>query len=72
MPVSPRDILAELIAINTTDPGGDNTAAARAGAKQLIAAGFAAADVQILVPEGRPNKGNLVARLRSANSTLKP
>lgn len=71
-PASPREILAELISINTTDPGGDNTAAARAVAKHLISAGFPAADVQILVPEGRPNKGNLVARLRSANSTLKP
>jgi len=63
---SPRDlarsILAELIGINTTDSEGDNTRAAEAMAKRLLAAGYPAADVQVVVPA--PKKGNLVARLR--------
>ena len=59
-----RDIFRELIEINTTDSAGDNTAAARAMAKRLLDAGYAAGDVQVLVPPGRPDKGNLVARLR--------
>ena len=63
-----RGILRELIAINTTDSAaGDNTAAARAVAKTLVAAGYPAGDVQVLVPPGRSSKGNLVARLRSAS-----
>ncbi len=72
-PASPaREILTELIGINTTDPGGDNTVAARAVARRLISAGFPEADVQILTPPGRPNKGNLVARLRAKSGALKP
>ncbi len=67
-----REILAELIAINTTDPGGDNTTAAKAVAKRLLAGGFPEADIQILTPPGRPNKGNLVVRYRAKNSTLRP
>src|SRR5580698_4903729 len=68
-----RDIFQQLIEINTTDSSGDNTAAARAMAKRLLDAGFPESDVKVLVPAGRPNKGNLVARLHgAANTTLKP
>lgn len=65
-----REIFAELIGINTTDSVGDNTAAVEAMAKRLLAAGYPAADVQILTPVER--KGNLVARLRSPAPTAKP
>jgi hypothetical protein len=58
-----REIFHQLIEINTTDSSGDNTAAARAMAKRLLDAGFPVSDVKVLVPEGRANKGNLVARL---------
>ena len=65
-----RDILKELIEINTTDSTGDNTAAAQAMADRLLAAGFPAADIQVLGPvEG---KGNLVARYRGRDSGRKP
>ena len=57
------DLFRELVEINTTQSMGDNTAAARAMAAQLLAAGFGPEDVQVLVPA--PRKGNLVARLRS-------
>src|SRR4029077_6087201 len=57
-----REIYQELIEINTTNSVGDNTKAAEAMARRLIAAGFPAADVQVLVPT--PRKGNMVARLR--------
>ncbi|MCU1327615.1 MAG: Acetylornithine deacetylase [Bryobacterales bacterium] len=67
-----REILTELIAINTTDSGGNNTTAAEAMAKRLLAAGYPQADVQVLVPPGRPTKGNLVARLRAKDSQLRP
>ena len=68
-----RDIFRELIEINTTDSFGDNTAAARAMEKRFLAAGFPRQDVQLLVPPGRANKGNLVVRLHgAAGSKLKP
>jgi acetylornithine deacetylase/succinyl-diaminopimelate desuccinylase-like protein len=65
-----RDLLKELVEINTTDSSGDNTAAAEAMAARLRAAGFPEEDVQVLGP--RPNKGNLVARFRGRNVDRKP
>ena len=56
-----RDIFAELIAINTTVDSGA-TRAAEALARRLTAAGFPAADVQLVGP--KPRKQNLVVRLR--------
>lgn len=61
-----RDILQELIEINTTDSSGSTTVAAEAMRKRLLAAGFAAEDVTVLGPNER--KGNLVARLRGARA----
>ena len=61
-----RDILKELIEINTTDSTGDCTKAAQAMAARLLAAGFAAEDVKVLAPA--PRKGNLVARLRGTGA----
>lgn len=65
-----RELLAELVAINTTHSQGDNTAASQAMANRLLAAGFPEEDVQVLVPA--EYKGNLVARLRGRNRDLKP
>jgi acetylornithine deacetylase/succinyl-diaminopimelate desuccinylase-like protein len=56
-----REILAELVAINTTQDSGA-TRAARALARRLTAAGFPARDVQLAGP--KPRKQNLVVRLR--------
>ncbi len=65
-----REILRELIEINTTDsPAGDCTLAAQAMASRLRAAGFAEEDVKVVGPN--PRKRNLVARLRGAG-TRKP
>ena len=61
-----RDILQQLIEINTTDSVGSTTVAAQAMAKRLLDAGFPAADVQVLGPNDR--KGNLVARLRGTGA----
>src|SRR5499433_1374539 len=61
-----REIYQELIEINTTNSVGDNTKAAEAMARRLLAAGFPAADVKVLAPA--PRKGNVVARLRGAGA----
>ncbi len=61
------EIFKQLIEINTTDtPSGNVTTAAEAVAARLTAAGFAAADVQVLGPD--PRKGNLVARYRGTGA----
>lgn len=65
-----RDLLKELVEIDTTHSKGDNTRAAQAMAARLIAAGFPEADVQVLEPA--PRKGNLVARYRGRDSGRKP
>jgi acetylornithine deacetylase/succinyl-diaminopimelate desuccinylase-like protein len=62
-----RAIFKELIEINTTDtPAGNVTTAAEAVAARLKAAGWPAADIQILGPD--PRKGNLVARYRGTGA----
>ena len=58
-----RDILAELIGINTTHDHGSTTAAAQAMARRLVAAGFPDSDVQVVGPTTSRNQ-NLVARYR--------
>jgi acetylornithine deacetylase/succinyl-diaminopimelate desuccinylase-like protein len=65
-----RDLLRELIEINTTHSVGDNTAAAQAMADRLLAAGFPAEDVHVLAPVER--KGNLVARYRGRDTGRRP
>jgi acetylornithine deacetylase/succinyl-diaminopimelate desuccinylase-like protein len=68
-----REIYQQLIEINTVDSVGSVTRAADAMAARFRAAGFPAGDVQILVPDGKPTKGNLVVRYHGrAGSTLKP
>ncbi len=59
-----REIFQELIEIDTTHATGSTTDAAEAMASRLRAAGFPAADVQVIGPH--PKKGNLVARFRGS------
>src|SRR5438309_9783754 len=61
------DIYKELVEINTVTETGDTGRAADAMAARLRAAGFDAADVQVLKPA--PRKGNLVARLRGTGAS---
>ena len=57
-----RELLRELIDIDTTPDHGSTTAAAEAMAKRFLDAGFDPADVQVL--GDNPLKRNLVVRLR--------
>lgn len=61
-----RDILRELIEINTTHSTGSTGKAAEAMAARLREAGFPAEDIQILGP--RPERANLVARLHGTGA----
>jgi acetylornithine deacetylase/succinyl-diaminopimelate desuccinylase-like protein len=60
---SARELLRELVEINSTHAHG-STEAAQALAARFLAAGFAPQDVTFLAPADHPNKGNLVVRLR--------
>lgn len=57
-----RELLQELIGIDTTPDHGSTTAAAETLAKRFLAAGFDPADVHVL--GDHPRKRNLVVRLR--------
>jgi acetylornithine deacetylase/succinyl-diaminopimelate desuccinylase-like protein len=65
-----RELFEELIEVNTTNSVGDNTAAAEAMRRRLLAAGFPEEDVVVVEPA--PRKGNLVARLRGRDTGTPP
>lgn len=67
-----RDLYKELIEINTTLSSGSCTAAAQAMGARLKAAGFADADLQVIVPKDRPKDGALVATLQGSDPKAKP
>ncbi|MEP6494079.1 MAG: M20/M25/M40 family metallo-hydrolase [bacterium] len=67
-----RSIYKELIEINTVDSVGSVTKAAEAMAARFKAAGFAANDIQLLIPPGKPNKGNLIVRYRGRGGANGP
>lgn len=57
-----REMLAQLVAIDSTHAHG-STAAAQWAAQRLRAAGFEARDLVLLAPAAHPEAGNLVVRL---------
>jgi acetylornithine deacetylase/succinyl-diaminopimelate desuccinylase-like protein len=65
-----RQLLEELIEINTSDSAGRSREAAEAMARHLLAAGFPAADVRVMGPD--PKFQSLVARYRGRTQTRKP
>lgn len=65
-----RDLLKELVEINTSESEGSTAKAAYAMAARLKAAGFPDSDV--VVVEHAPRKGNLIARLRGRSGGKKP
>lgn len=67
-----RDLYKELVEINTTLSVGSCTAAAEAMGARLKAAGFPADDVKVVVADGHPKEGSLVAILRGTDPKSKP
>ena len=55
-----HSVYKELIEINTVDSVGSTTKAVEAMAARFRAAGFPASDIHVIVPPGKPTKGNLV------------
>lgn len=67
-----KGLYKELVETNTTLSVGSCTLAAERMAARLKAAGYPDADVQILIPEGRPKDGNLIATLHGKDAKAKP
>ncbi|MFN2399007.1 MAG: M20/M25/M40 family metallo-hydrolase [Gemmatimonadaceae bacterium] len=65
-----REILNELVEINTSDSAGRSGEAAEAMARRLVAAGLPAQDVQVV--GFSPRYQNLVARYRGSGGSAKP
>lgn len=67
-----RDLYKELVEINTTLSVGSCTQAAEAMGARLKAAGFPAEDVKVVVANGHPKEGSLVAILKGTDPKSKP
>jgi acetylornithine deacetylase/succinyl-diaminopimelate desuccinylase-like protein len=63
-----RAIYEEMVEIDSSPATGSCTRVVAAAAKRLTDAGYPAADVQLVIPTGAPEDGNLVATLRGTNA----
>jgi acetylornithine deacetylase/succinyl-diaminopimelate desuccinylase-like protein len=66
-----RAIYEEMVEIDSSPTTGSCTTVVRAAETRLRAAGFSGDTLQVVIPEGKPDDGNLVARLRAANPPRK-
>ena len=67
-----RAIYEEMVEIDSSPSSGSCTKLVRVVEGRLKAAGFTAQDVELVIPEGRPDDGNLVARIRAKEAKLLP
>ena len=66
-----RDIYRDLVETDSSATTGSCTKLVQAAETRLKSAGFASEDVQLVIPEGKPDDGNLVARIRAKGATRK-
>jgi acetylornithine deacetylase/succinyl-diaminopimelate desuccinylase-like protein len=66
-----REILQQLIEINTSYKGGSTTPAARAIAERFLAAGFPAGDVRVIGPAGDKDS-SVIVRFQGTSRASKP
>jgi acetylornithine deacetylase/succinyl-diaminopimelate desuccinylase-like protein len=66
-----REIYREMVEIDSSQSTGSCTKVVRAAQTRLQAAGFSADDLQVVIPEGKPDDGNIVARIRAKNPARK-
>ncbi len=66
-----RDLYREMVEIDSSPTTGSCTKVVRAAETRLRAAGFADGDVQVVIPEGKPDDGNIVARIPSPGAKKK-
>jgi acetylornithine deacetylase/succinyl-diaminopimelate desuccinylase-like protein len=66
-----REIYEEMVEIDSSPTTGSCTKVVQAAEKRLKAAGYSGDDVQLIVPPGKPDDGNIVATLRAQNPSKK-
>lgn len=66
-----RTIYQEMVEIDSSPTTGSCTRVVRAAETRLRAAGFTDEEVHVVIPEGRPDDGNIVARIRAKNAKKK-
>jgi acetylornithine deacetylase/succinyl-diaminopimelate desuccinylase-like protein len=66
-----REIYKEMVEIDSSPTTGSCTKVVRTVEARLKAAGFAGDDVQLAIPDGKPDDGNLVARIRAPGAAKK-
>jgi acetylornithine deacetylase/succinyl-diaminopimelate desuccinylase-like protein len=66
-----REIYEEMVEIDSSPSTGSCTRVVQAAETRLKAAGFGGDDLQLVIPEGKPDDGNLVARLRAPGARSK-
>jgi acetylornithine deacetylase/succinyl-diaminopimelate desuccinylase-like protein len=67
-----REIYEEMVEIDTSPTTGSCTKLVQAAEARLKAAGYGAGEVELVIPEGKPDDGNIVARLRAQKAAKKP
>jgi acetylornithine deacetylase/succinyl-diaminopimelate desuccinylase-like protein len=66
-----RAIYQEMVEIDSSPTTGSCTKVVRAAETRLQAAGFTGDDVQVVIPDGKPDDGNLVARIPAPGAKKK-
>jgi acetylornithine deacetylase/succinyl-diaminopimelate desuccinylase-like protein len=66
-----RAIYEEMVEIDSSPTTGSCTKVVRAAETRLRAAGYDDDDMQVVIPEGKPDDGNIVARIRAKGATSK-
>jgi acetylornithine deacetylase/succinyl-diaminopimelate desuccinylase-like protein len=66
-----RGIYEEMVETDSSQSTGSCTKVVRAAEKRLAAAGFGGADLQVVIPDGKPEDGNLVARIHAPGARKK-
>ena len=66
-----REIYQEMVEIDSSPSTGSCTKVVRAAEARLQKAGYTGDDVQLVIPENKPDDGNIVARLRAPGAKKK-
>ena len=66
-----REIYQEMVEIDSSPTTGSCTKVVRAAETRLQAAGFSRGDLQVVIPEGKPDDGNIVARIPAPGAKKK-
>src|SRR5688572_24660769 len=67
-----REVYQEMVEIDSSPSTGSCTKVVRAAETRLKTAGFAGDDVQVVIPDGKPDDGNIVVRIRAPSAKKKP